>query len=68
MVEKKDVDPNTLAEKENISAEPKDKLIRILIEMQQEQKKSYKAIKLLLAFSALVLAALFIFLFCVIVL
>lgn len=68
MVEKKDVEPNTLAEKENISAEPKDKLIRILIEMQQEQKKSYKAIKLLLAFSALVLAALFIFLFCVIVL
>lgn len=65
--EKKNVEP-ALEEKKSVSTEPKDELIRILIEMQQEQKKSYKAIKLLLVFSALVLAALFIFLFCVIVL
>lgn len=43
--EKGIVEANILEEKENISAEPKDELIKILTEMKQEQQKSNKIIK-----------------------
>lgn len=43
--EKGIVEVNILEEKENISAEPKDELIKILTEMKQEQQKSNKIIK-----------------------
>lgn len=43
--EKGVVEVNILEEKENISAEPKDELIKILTEMKQEQQKSNKIIK-----------------------
>lgn len=42
--EKKNVEP-ALEEKKSVSTEPKDRLIRILTEMQQEQQKSNKIIK-----------------------
>lgn len=43
--EKGIVEVNILEEKENISTEPKDELIKILTEMKQEQQKSNKIIK-----------------------
>lgn len=66
--EKEGVEVNILEEEKNINPEPKDEIIKILTEMKQEQLKSNKSIKCLLAFSGLVMAALFIFFFCVIVL
>lgn len=45
LIEKKDVNPNSFDEKKKVSAEPNDELIKILIEMKQEQQKSNKIIK-----------------------
>lgn len=43
--EKGSVETSILEEKENISAEPKDEIIKILTEMKQEQQKSNNIIK-----------------------